>query len=379
MLKRILPIDKEKLNSKIIRTTCLCWLPAKLLGWRMFTTYRAFPIAPVVCAFNNIPAGTHTLIFLSSVLLMIVLFILPKNKPVTIALLIVETISCLLDQNRLQPWNYLYAFILFIFLLNPGNRKLAIAVIIFIFASTYFYSGLGKLNEGFLQTIWSKMVLHFFLGISTKTVQQGWLFYSGFCVGFFELMAGAGLLFLKTRKLSAALLIVMHLFILLFLGPLGLNYNRIIWPWNIAMIAYLYLIFFKNDPDVVPFTTLFTGWNKLVFICWGILPAFNLPGYWDNYLSSGMYSGKLPQMLICVKDTSKCPDLKRFCKPDYRHLCNGSSTIDLQYWALSETSVAPYPEIRVYKTLALKLQSQYPAAGFSFVYLVKGQKQQVNN
>lgn len=289
-------------------------------------------------------------------------------------LLAAEIMSCLLDQNRLQPWDYLYMFTLFIFMANAGNQKLATIAFAFILVSTYFYSGLGKLNEGFLQTIWSKMILHLFLKIPAKTVQQTWLFYGGLCAGFFELMAGIGLLFLKTRRISAGLLMLMHLFILLFIGPAGLNYNRIVWPWNIAMIFYLYYIFVKNEKIDLSFKFLLSGRNIPVLICWGILPILNLVGYWDNYLSSGIYSGKLPQMLICIKDTSKCPGLKRFCKPDYRHLCNGCNTIDLGYWAISETNVAPYPEMRVYKKLQHKLVLQYPAAGLSFNYLVEGKK-----
>ncbi|BAU54001.1 hypothetical protein [Mucilaginibacter gotjawali] len=370
-----LPGDYNKLNILIIRITCLCWLPVKVLGWRMFTTNRLFPTAPVFEITGRFPPAIHIALFSLSILLLFLLLISPKNKIFLAALLGAEIISCLLDQNRIQPWDYLYMFTLFIFIVNTGNQKLATIAFAFILASTYFYSGLGKLNEGFLQTIWSKMILHLFLRIPAKTAQQGWLFYGGYCAGFFELTAGLGLLFTRTRRIAAGLLILMHLFILIFLGPPGLNYNRIVWPWNMAMILYLYLIFFKNNKSDLAFKHLLSGRNVPVLICWGILPAFNLAGYWDNYLSSAMYSGKLPQMIICVKDTSKCPGLRRFCKPDYRHLCNDYSTIDLGYWALSETNVAPYPEIRVYKKIQHQLEIRYPAAGLSFNYLVEGKQQ----
>ncbi|WP_295673974.1 hypothetical protein [uncultured Mucilaginibacter sp.] len=372
MRSTTLPGQYEKLNILIVRVTCFCWLPVKLLGWRMFTTSRLFPTAPVFEFTGHFPPAIHIALFSLSILFLLALLIAPKNKIFLTGLLLAELLSCLLDQNRIQPWDYLYMFTLFIFIVNAGNQKLATIAFAFILASTYFYSGLGKLNEGFLQTIWSKMILHLFLRIPTKTTQQGLLFYAGLCAGFFELTAGLGLLFIRTRKISAGLLILMHLFILIFLGPFGLRYNRIVWPWNIAMILYLYLIFLKSEKTDLPFIYLLSGRNVLVLICWGILPALNMAGYWDNYLSSAMYSGKLPQMLICVKDTSKCPGLRRFYRPDYRHLCNGCNTIDLGYWALSETNVAPYPEIRVYKKIQHQLEIQYPAAGLSFNYLVEG-------
>ncbi len=165
----------------------------------------------------------------------------------------------------------------------------------------------------------------------------------------------------------------MHLFILVFLGPFGLNYNRIVWPWNFAMIIYLYLIFLKFEQVPFSFRTVFTSWNNLVFVFLGILPALNFAGWWDNYLSSGVYSGKLPQMIICVKDTSKCRELKRFCKTGTHQFCDGSNAINLQYWSMAETQMAPYPEIRAYEILQHKLEAKYPAAGLTFVYINPGQ------
>jgi hypothetical protein len=367
--------NHEKLNTLIIRITGLCWLPAKLLGWRMFTTYRAFPTAPVFKIFDQLPPVVHTLIFAASILFMVSLFIMPKYKPVLYGLLIIELISCLLDQNRLQPWNYLYCFILLTTIINSDKQKLAIIVFTFILASTYFYSGLGKLNVGFLHTIWSNMLLHSFLKIPAATIRETWLQYCGLLIGFFELTCGVGLIFLKTRKIAATLLILMHFFILVFLGPFGLNYNRVVWPWNIAMIGFLYLIFFRYEQNPFSFKPLSIGWNKLVFIFLGILPVLNFAGWWDNYVSSGVYSGKLPQMVICIKDTSKCRDLRRFCKTGTHQFCDGNNTVNLQYWSMSETQMAPYPEIRVYKKLQHKLEMEYPEAGLSFIYFSNGQQQ----
>jgi hypothetical protein len=364
--------DTEKINVWLIRVTCLFWLIAKLIGWRMFTTYRSFPAAPVFESLDQIPPVIHSILFLLS-LSFLVLLLFYKNKSILWSLLIVEIFSCLLDQNRWQPWEYQYLFIIFIFIINANNQQRITVAFTFILASTYFYSGFGKLNEGFLHTIWTKMVLELFLKIPPRIALQHWVHYSGCLVGLTELIAGAGLLFSKTRKIAAWTLILMHLFILAFLGPLGLWYNKIVWPWNLVMIFYLYLIFLRKGQVIAPLKSIFTGWNKLVFICWGVLPALNFAGYWDNYLSSGLYSGKLPRMVICIKDTSKCKPLQRYCKGDYHKLCNGEAFIDLQYWAMSETNVAPYPEIRVYKKLQVKLERQYAAAGLSCVF-VEGAK-----
>jgi uncharacterized membrane protein YphA (DoxX/SURF4 family) len=369
MPKSKAPYDDVKANALLLRITIVCWLLAKLAGWRMFTTRRFFPAAPVFDSLDGLPPVAHMLVFLLSVCLLVLLFFLPKNRSLLPALLAVETFSCLLDQNRLQPWAYQYLFVVLVFIVNTKTQRLVPVVLSFILACTYFYSGVGKLNEGFLQTIWTKMLLELFLKVPPHIALQGWVHYCGLFIGIFELISGAALLIARTRKIAAWMLILMHLFILLFLGPFGLRYNVIVWPWNLVMIAYLYLLFLRKETTEIHFKSIFISWNKLAFICWGILPALNLFGCWDNYLSSGIYSGKLPRMLICVKDTSKCKPLQKFCQKDIKNSCNGNPMIDLQYWAISETRLAPYPEVRVYKKIQHKLEQQYPAAGFSFIYI----------
>ncbi len=287
-------------------------------------------------------------------------------------LLGVESLSFLLDQNRLQPWDYQYMFMIFIFAVNYADCKLFTTGFAFILISTYVYSGLGKLNTGFVHLIWTKMLLQMFLKIPAGAATAQWLSLPGYLVGVVELLLGICLLFANTRKPAAWLLMAMHVFILVFLGPWGLKYNLIVWPWNLAMISFLFLVFLKKDQTGFQFKYIFCGRNKLVFIFWGILPALNFAGYWDNYLSSGIYSGKLPLMVICIKDTAQCKPLRRFFKQDNKNRCSSGSVIDLQYWAMAETSMAPYPEIRAYKKIQSKLEKQYPTAGLTFIYFANG-------
>jgi hypothetical protein len=167
----------------------------------------------------------------------------------------------------------------------------------------------------------------------------------------------------------------MHLFIFLLLGPLGFSGYTVLWPWNMAMILFLYFLFLKNNGGMIVFPSTTKGWNKLVLICWGILPALSFLGYWDKNLSSNLFSANLPGMIICIKDTSACKQLQRFCyKKDTPNTCNGQAKIDIQTWARVETNVSVYPEIRVYKIIQEKLEKQYGSSGLSFVYFINGNK-----
>jgi len=358
--------DKDNLTTAwLFKIACIFWLTVKLIGWRMWTTYRLFPTAPVFENLDRIPPVVHTALFILSFLL-VLLLLFTKNKFVLAGTLFVEICMCLLDQNRWQPYEYQCLFIIFIFLVNNNKPTFIIASFTVVLVFTDFYSGLGKLNGSFLRTFWSPVILKTFLGVPLNISREHYLYYSGYFLGFFELITGAILMFSKTQKVAAKALILMHLFILVLLGPWGLNYNTVVWPWNIAMIMYLYIIFLKRDAGTFILKPVFKGWNKLVIIAWGILPALHFIGYWDGFLSASVYSGKSPKMIICIQDVSKCKQLQVFCKNYGNKFCDGKKNIELQDWAINETNVIPNPEIRVYKILQKKLEKQYPSAGLQF-------------
>lgn len=368
-LKTLFPLPGN--NDSILKITCLFWLFTKLMGWRIWTTQRLLPTVPVFGFLDRVPPVLHSVLFLVSVFILLVLFF-RSNKYLIAALLVTEIFLCLLDLNRLVPWEYLYAFIVFVFVININTPDFTVPGVILILASTYFYSGLCKLNEGFLHIVWTNMVLHAFVKLPQDIIAKSWVYYGGYIAGVIELLAGLGLLFAKTRKKSSVVLIFLHLFILLLLGPFGLRGYRVLWPWNISMILLLLVLFVYNGKNVVisPFRIPTKGWNKLVLLCWVILPVLSFFGYWDRNLSSNLFSANLPRMIICIGDTSKCPQLKRFIsKKDITGTCKGQAKVDLQTWAVVETGVSAYPEIRTYHIIQKKLEQEYTAAGLSFVYL----------
>lgn len=148
-------------NILLLRITCLFWLFEKLLSWRIWTTNRLLPTAPIFECFNNVPGVVHMILFVLSISLIILIFI-KNNRALVISLLGIEILSCMLDQNRIQPWEYQYLFTVLIFTINVRNPASSIALFAFLLASTYFYSGLYKLNEGFLQLVWTNMILRSF-------------------------------------------------------------------------------------------------------------------------------------------------------------------------------------------------------------------------
>jgi hypothetical protein len=339
-----------------IRLTCIFWLMAKLIGWKVWIKDRQFPLAPVAEWLNWPPLIQYALFVLSLGLILLLVF-KPFNKTFLTALLCVDILSCVADQNRWQPWQYQYLFTVLVCIINNKEPKKIIACIAFIIAGTYFYSGIGKFNDGYLVLVWNNIFLKKIFKVSEAAYQQNWLHYLGYATALAETLFAIGLFHPKTKKVAALGMIFMHLLILYAIGPLGINYNIVIWPWNILMIALLYFIFIKNAASPVNIKELWPGINKIVLIAWGILPALNYLGWWDSYFSSRLYSGGLPLMVICLSDVAEIEELQPYqSKTDNYNLCKGKAMVNLQNWAMKEMNVPPVPEIRVYKLTPALLQ-----------------------
>ena len=362
--------------SLVMRLVSISWLMAKFIGWKVWIKERLFPVVPVA-DWLNWPSLMHYILFVCSIALIIFIIFKPFNKVFLIALFISELLSCAADQTRWQPWEYQYVFTILICIINFNNHKKVIGGIAFVMAATYAYSGIGKLNEGYLVLVWDNIFLKKIFKLSEASYQQNAIHYLGYTTAVAEIIFAAGFFFSKTKKASAYGMIVMHLLILYAIGPLGINYNTIVWPWNILMISLLYVIFLKNYSLQIDLRLLWPGWNKIILLFWGILPVLNYAGLWDSYLSSRLYSGGLPLMAICLKDAGEMEELQPYLsKADTYHVCNGQAMVNLQTWAMKEMNVPPYPEMRVYKKIEEQWPVNHPNSSTSFSYFfVTKQKQ----
>ncbi|MEL1244614.1 hypothetical protein AAEO56_10105 [Flavobacterium sp. DGU11] len=352
----------------LLRITCFFWLIAKLLSMKAWMADRLYPVVPVFEFTDTVSPALHSILFYISCVCMAVLFVFPKRNDIPVFLLIAEITSCLLDVTRWQPWEYQYIFTLLLFVFSRDNPKRLYSGFIFLFASIYIFSGLHKLNGGFLYTIWESMILRRFLSVSTTTITDLKLHYAGLLLPLIEIVCGLALLLFKNKKWPALVLIGMHSFILVFIGPFGINYNIVVWPWNAAMILLLYTLFINQMSYNFSFGEMVKGCNGAIVVFWGILPIFSFTGQWDQYLSSSLYSGSLLNMDVCVADKNKVPQLNSyFSTKDKYCICNGDARIVLQDWAFKEMRVPPYPEEWYYKRFKKQWEKKYGTNNARFI------------
>ena len=378
ILEKINNNDVSKTNPVVV-ITAFFWLIAKLISYKLWTSNRLFPLAPAFEFLNDLPLWYHLLFYYISICCLVVSMLRPAIIVVFI-LFLSELFSCMADQNRWQPWEYQYLFIILMLLLNRKHLNYFIPAVGVIIISIYFYSGISKLNNGFLQSSWSNLLLQRFFGITNVTsINSPVLYYLGYGIGGVEIACAVGLIFKKSKKIAAGILIGVHCFNLLLLGPLGVNYNKIVWPWNFAMIGYLYFIFlqFHKSYDLV--YPLKKGWNKLVIICWGILPMLYYFNCWDTYLSSVLYSGNIKEMIICVKNSNDAgaKELAPYYANENRKFCEGDKMIMVTKWALDEMNVPMYPEKRIYLQIKKSFNQKYPTTASQFFILYRHKKEEL--
>ena len=359
------------LHSKVnylLKITAVFWIVTKLLSYKLWLSNRLFPVLPVFDFLDNFPNGFHLFLFIVGMGLMVLVLLQPITKKIIGLTLLVEVISCLLDQTRWQPYEY-HCLLVYCFYFFLKEQKHFINCFIFLMVATYAYSGLHKLNGGFLFFIWEKSILIKFFGFRMDQIQNTAVHYLGLTLGLFEVVCALFLLVSKHKKIFAGLLIVMHLFIIVWLSPLGTNHNFIVLPWNIAMVLFLMVLFFTNEKTNFSFKELFEARQIVFFILIGILPMLNFLNLFDDYLSFKLYSGNLPKMFICIENRAKAKQFNAYFSEN-KTILDCPNTIAISNWSLKEINVFSYPSERVNIKIMKKWKEQHPDILAKF-YLVK--------
>ena len=301
----------------------------------------------------------------------LILIIFKSNsKKLIVPFLIFESASCLLDYNRLQPWEYQYLLTFFIFIFS-NNKKQLLKLVSFLICFTYIFSGIHKLNGGFIYSVWKNMILKkiFYFDQLNHNL---FVHYFGLIIPIIEISIGLGLLILKQKKYLVYLAILVHLFIIYILSPLGINYNEIVIPWNLLMIFIIIVLFYRNEIDYLKSLKPLYKLDLIIITLVCILPILNFTGYWDNYLSFNLYSGKEKKYVVQVSGIEKYPELiaVKSNSKIYKIIKN-SEPIDLFTMSLSELKVPFYPERRTFIIFKQKWNQRYSSTKnrfFSFQY-----------
>lgn len=263
------------------------------------------------------------------------------------------------DIIRLQPWLYIFGLIIItLVVIDPIKKEDHVNFIIrLILAATYFWSGFQKLNTAFTVEIFPWLMGAF--GLEKFAVNHHYL---GYILAFIEMLAGIGLLIRRFEKVAGVIIIFIHLFLLIAIGPFGVNWNTVIWPWNIAMIGIIILIVpFKRSEEPHPsLYILFSqvgkqSWFWFVLILTFFAPILNYFRLWDSHLSGSLYSGNNSEAIFYYdkRDREAFPETTR--KLQFYYPDSDEEFLMLDQWVIHELDAPFYPEERYFREVGRKL------------------------
>ena len=269
-----------------------------LLCLPLWKTERDFPHLPLWAWCPPLPAPADAVLLWGTLLVAAASVFSPRLTWTAVA-------GCLLmavqDQVRWQPWCFQYVLLLVLAALVKDRRGDAwLLVCRVVMVGLYAWSGLHKLTPAYanmyestftvpLSTQWPAWAA----GLVRGTAGAGpWL----------EMAMAAALCFRRTRRAGAVMAAAAHLWIMALIGPLGLNYNPVVWPWNGIMAAVVLVLFWRAPVF---------GWKSLngaapyaaaslaVLLC-GVMPALSIWEKWDRYLSFHLYSGSERRIVVIL-------------------------------------------------------------------------------
>lgn len=328
-----------------------------LLSLKLWVSSRFYPLTPILPISPLIPYPLDWIILLILFGILVTTILSSRPKSFIWASVTLVTLLVFLDQQRLQPWVYQYIFMLgalglFSWKWDDARAKdTALNICRFIVASIYFWSGLQKVNPGFIGSVFPWMIAPVTQLFPVSTHSAFYAF--GIFVPFIEMAIGIGLVTRKFRTIAIWFALAMCALVLWTLGPFGHDWNSVVWPWNVTMVILVVLLFAKTKN--VPLQQIIwvknSSFHKIVLVVFGILPLFYFFNVWDSYLSWSLYSGTTNESAIYMSNRAKeqLPDyIRQFVQIDNQ----GRNVLSIADWTFAELNVPPYPETRIFKNIA---------------------------
>jgi len=316
----------------------------------LWLSSRIYPFTPVWTFWHPMPPPWDRVVFAAMLLSLVAIAVTPRATHAIWAFVLLAATLALADQSRWQPWFYQYVFMLLALACGRGDRSGAMDTCRLIVVSTYFWSGVQKINGSFLKDTFQTMVAPL---AGAHPVLHPFLFALGAGAPAIEIAIALGLLARRTRNGAVLLAMAMHLFVLLAIGPLGANINSVVWPWNVAMICLVPTLFWNtaNSARDVLWTPRF-AFQRIVLVLFTMAPLLSLCNLWDAYLSAALYSSNKNSATIRISDALA----DRLPEDVQEHVTVGTGPgkedeLDVDEWSFADLHVPPYPEIRVFRSV----------------------------
>lgn len=373
------------------RVTWLC----RLLGvgglallavtWRLWTPQDLFPRVPL---FAWAPPRWWDWASLITLIAGLVGLCLPARYRRVSAAAIAGgfAIQFLADQHRLQPWAWQF-FILAVVIALADDRAVFRAWFSLVLM-IYLWSALSKLDEAFLSQFASILRRTWLtptelIGLKWTTLGHQFVDRLAHDVAVLPILVEAATvvlaMFVRTRRWAFRLSALMHLFLIMLLGPWGLGHQPGVLIWNLFFIAQNALLFGDRitmlasmdrwvcDRPLTGRLAALRRWTTEAFLIFVALlwPALEPWGYCDAWLGWAVYVPRFERVEVRIHDNALAGPLsglsefaeatgpwKAYQEPPL------TSRMEIGRMSLKTLGVPAYPNHRFAVGVALDWQSR---------------------
>jgi hypothetical protein len=309
-----------------------------LLSPKLWLTARLYPLTPVASYFKPFPPPWDWVVYGALLALLLPIAVVPRPRHFIAGFVLLAFVLALQDQSRLQPWFYQYLLMLLaIGLSNEQNESQALNTCRFITVAVYVWSGFSKVNPAFPH----------------GSFTNGLPLYAAYAIALIESALGIALMTQRFRQPAILTATAMHLFILWKIGPFGMQYNSVVWPWNLAMIAFLFILFHSPGPTSareILWARRFP-FQQVALLLVGLAPVLSFVNLWDFYPSFALYSRNSNSEDIFVSDRT-FEQLPETLKEYVYEVSPNLNRLSITDWSYGELNVPSYPERRIFLNAA---------------------------
>ncbi len=288
-----------------------------------------------------------------------------------------------IDQHRMQPW--VWQFLVLSFVLTLADDLNAISAWRWLIIGIYAWSGWSKIDVGFCGQHGQILIDQLFKSIGLSDGIRNWpdvnRFRMAAAIPVFELLVAGGLCWSRTRRWAVFGTALIHIGLLLALGPLGLNHRPGVLAWNVFFLVQNGILFLSptvgrnhrshtQDGSAIQESTkpnfaagrsslgIGAAWTIVVAtLLWPLLEPFGLCDHWPAWAVYAATPERV-SVLLHEEELAKLPER-------IRPYLGSPSGIDSWYplridrWSLDALYAPIYPQDRFQIGVALGLVRKF--------------------
>lgn len=361
-------------HTHLVRLLATGHLALIAATWPLWIPQTRFPQVPLISAAATVPGPAEwgLLGVLLAALVGMLLMAAPAIGRFSSLLAgITSLILICIDQHRLQPWTW--QFIILTVVVAAADGTTARSGWRWLVISIYAWSAWSKWDHGFFvghgRFLLDGMCKGFRFIPDTHAWPEDLLSIATIAIPSFEFLIAIGLIWHRTRSLALIGSFIMHLLLLLALGPFGHGHKPGVLVWNLFFLAQNFLLFRPQPvslPRVSPNATTPANRNgnrlaRFAVIAAIVWPSFESLGFCDHWPAWAVYAAKPERVTVFIhadelfklQQDSQFNPLKHVQEPHVAF--DDWHALRIDRWSLDALSVPIYPQDRFQVGVAIGL------------------------